>query len=151
MSEGPHPFPSRTRKLSPLEPMVLHGRLCGRVGSCRNPFEPCHANRGRALFFSKKISWGRETNDDPVEHDIPLEKCWLNHLSRIGKPLNCDTFDDVPLLRGGSKWGGDSGRRSVYFTANNALQRRSSRMRYHFCSDSRRSGGAYNNHSRHRP
>ena len=25
LSEGPHPFPSRTRKLSPLEPMVLRG------------------------------------------------------------------------------------------------------------------------------
>src|SRR5881227_1311224 len=28
-----HPFPSRTRQLSSSAPMVLHGQLCGRVGS----------------------------------------------------------------------------------------------------------------------
>jgi hypothetical protein len=33
-----HPFPSRTRKLSSSAPMVLHGRLCGRVGRRRNFF-----------------------------------------------------------------------------------------------------------------
>ena len=26
MAEGPHPIPSRTRKLSPPAPMVLHGK-----------------------------------------------------------------------------------------------------------------------------
>ena len=30
-----HPFPSRTRKLSLAGPMVLHGRLCGRLGDRR--------------------------------------------------------------------------------------------------------------------
>ena len=30
-----HPFPFRTRKLSSFAPMVLHGRLCGRVGHRR--------------------------------------------------------------------------------------------------------------------
>jgi hypothetical protein len=35
MSEGSHPFPSRTRKLSPPEPMVLRGKPRGRVGRCR--------------------------------------------------------------------------------------------------------------------
>jgi hypothetical protein len=30
-----HPFPFRTRKLSSSAPMVLHGRLCGRVGRRR--------------------------------------------------------------------------------------------------------------------
>ena len=62
MSEGPHPYPSRTRKLSPLEPMVLHGRLCGRVGSCRNPFWALSRKTWQgSFFFSKKISgvWGR--------------------------------------------------------------------------------------------
>src|SRR5690606_35753336 len=39
MSEGSHPFPSRTRKLSPPEPMVLHGKPCGRVGRRRAYFE----------------------------------------------------------------------------------------------------------------
>src|SRR5260370_37321355 len=35
LAEGKHPVPSRTRKLSPPAPMVLHGRLCGRVGHRR--------------------------------------------------------------------------------------------------------------------
>jgi hypothetical protein len=35
MAKGIHPFPSRTRKLSPSAPMVLHGKLCGRVGRRR--------------------------------------------------------------------------------------------------------------------
>src|SRR6185437_168817 len=33
---GSHPFPSRTRKLSPAGPIVLHGKLCGRVGHRRH-------------------------------------------------------------------------------------------------------------------
>jgi hypothetical protein len=35
ISTRPHPIPSRTRKLSSSEPMVLQGELCGRVGRCR--------------------------------------------------------------------------------------------------------------------
>src|SRR6476660_8732570 len=33
---GSHPFPFRTRKLSLLPPMVLRGKLRGRVGHCRD-------------------------------------------------------------------------------------------------------------------
>jgi hypothetical protein len=33
-----HPFPFRTRKLSSPAPMVLHGRLCGRVGAAEISF-----------------------------------------------------------------------------------------------------------------
>ena len=32
IARGFHPFPSRTRQLSPSAPMVLHARVCGRVG-----------------------------------------------------------------------------------------------------------------------
>jgi hypothetical protein len=35
LSEGPHPFPSRTRKLSPLEPIILPSQGGGKVGSRR--------------------------------------------------------------------------------------------------------------------
>jgi hypothetical protein len=38
ISRRPHPIPSRTRKLSSSEPMVLHGKPCGRVGRCRDLF-----------------------------------------------------------------------------------------------------------------
>jgi hypothetical protein len=34
VAKGSHPFPSRTRKLSPSAPMVLHAQVCGRVGRC---------------------------------------------------------------------------------------------------------------------
>src|SRR5271155_4902254 len=34
VAKGFHPFPSRTRKLSPSAPMVLYARVCGRVGRC---------------------------------------------------------------------------------------------------------------------
>jgi hypothetical protein len=36
MAEGPHPFPFRTRPLSPPAPMVLSGQPGGRVGRCRD-------------------------------------------------------------------------------------------------------------------
>ena len=36
ISRRPHPIPSRTRKLSSSEPMVLHGKPCGRVGRRRD-------------------------------------------------------------------------------------------------------------------
>ncbi len=39
MAEGSHPYPFRTRKLSPPAPMVLGGRLPGRVGRRRISLE----------------------------------------------------------------------------------------------------------------
>ena len=47
MAAGSHPFPSRTRKLSPPAPMVLGGRPPGRVGRRRNSSQdsPCHERR----------------------------------------------------------------------------------------------------------
>src|ERR1700761_9278360 len=51
-----HPFPSRTRKLSLVGPMVLHGRLCGRLGD-RRQYTP---NEGPAeeagLFAFRRIA-----------------------------------------------------------------------------------------------
>src|SRR6266851_10276439 len=35
LPRGFHPFPSRTRKLSPAGPIVLHAKVCGRVGHRR--------------------------------------------------------------------------------------------------------------------
>ena len=44
------PFPSRTRKLSPAAPMVLHARVCGRVG--RRPIKyKARSRNGRAFSF----------------------------------------------------------------------------------------------------
>src|SRR5437588_10439867 len=36
IGSGSHPFPFRTRKLSLIPPMVLWGKLHGRVGRCRH-------------------------------------------------------------------------------------------------------------------
>ena len=53
ISEGSHPFPSRTRKLSPPEPMVLRGKPRGRVGRCR------------IIFDEQKTGGGRKTAAGP--------------------------------------------------------------------------------------
>ena len=45
LPEGPHPIPSRTRKLRPPGPMVLQGKLCGRVGRRRELFGSPRASR----------------------------------------------------------------------------------------------------------
>ena len=51
-SKRPHPIPSRTRKLSSSEPMVLHGKPCGRVGRCRDLFpKPRIDKTVRGFFF----------------------------------------------------------------------------------------------------
>ena len=54
LARGTHPFPSRTRKLSPSAPIVLHAQVCGRVGSrpvnSKNP-----TRKGRAFYFSHKF------------------------------------------------------------------------------------------------
>src|SRR5438552_1088130 len=49
IGSGSHPFPFRTRKLSLIPPMVLHGKLCGRVGRCRHYFS--HARELRFAGF----------------------------------------------------------------------------------------------------
>src|SRR5687767_8000313 len=57
MSKGSHPFPSRTRKLSPSEPMVLRGKPRGRVGRCRIFFESPVARKSSGAFaFSASAS-----------------------------------------------------------------------------------------------
>src|SRR5690348_15849318 len=57
LAEGVRPVPSRTRKLSPPAPMVLHSTGCGRVGHRRHQtrnkwlrsirFSPIFASAGR--------------------------------------------------------------------------------------------------------
>ena len=46
MAEGFHPFPFRTRKLSPPAPTVLHGSLCGRIGRCQGNLVKPRGNPG---------------------------------------------------------------------------------------------------------
>ena len=46
---GVHPFPSRTRKLSPAGPIVLHAKVCGRVGHRRHKIKG-HREKSRWPF-----------------------------------------------------------------------------------------------------
>ena len=48
ISKRPHPIPFRTRKLSSSEPMVLLGKLSGRVGRCRD-FSPNRVHQTQCL------------------------------------------------------------------------------------------------------
>ena len=53
IGEGSHPFPFRTRKLSPLPPMVLRAQVRGRVGHCREySSEPAER---RAFSFAARV------------------------------------------------------------------------------------------------
>ena len=55
-AEGPYPIPSRTRKSSPPAPMVLGGRLPGRVGRRRGYFfHPLHLCAGGEKVFGLEI------------------------------------------------------------------------------------------------
>jgi hypothetical protein len=57
ISRRPHPIPSRTRKLSSLEPMVLLGRPSGRVGRRRDFFRARTARCG-PFFFPWRLAAG---------------------------------------------------------------------------------------------
>jgi hypothetical protein len=57
IAEGPHPFPSRTRKLSPPAPMVLGARAPGRVGPRRKTYflkRPPFEQKGGLNFIRLK-------------------------------------------------------------------------------------------------
>jgi hypothetical protein len=57
LPRGFHPFPSRTRKLSPAGPMVLHAKVCGRVGSCRHKIKAINRNVGSLfLLFARLVT-----------------------------------------------------------------------------------------------
>ena len=54
IAKRPHLFPSRTQKLSSLAPMILGGKLPGKVGRCR--FFYAHSlSYALFLFFEKYV------------------------------------------------------------------------------------------------
>src|SRR5882762_2087617 len=57
LPRGFHPFPSRTRKLSPAGPIVLHAKVCGRVGRRRHKIK-CQSWKHDWLFpFLFEFVW----------------------------------------------------------------------------------------------
>src|SRR3990172_4743700 len=80
LAEGPHPFPFRTRPLSPPAPMVLSGRPGGRVGRCRDFFlhirsrAPVHLDRGffvEATGRGPVLDFGQDRAGEGPCRDIP--------------------------------------------------------------------------------
>ena len=58
---GSHPFPFRTRKLSLLPPMVVYGKLYGRVGRCRHYFrERARWNPSSPFLLSRPAATAAE-------------------------------------------------------------------------------------------
>jgi hypothetical protein len=57
VAQGSHPFPSRTRKLSPAAPMVLPARVGGRVGRCpiKTKAPASQDDRGFLIFLGDTI------------------------------------------------------------------------------------------------
>ena len=66
---GTHPYPSRTRRLRPSRPMILHWRRCGKAGGCqikkRKRTERSVENR------EPGGSAGRGMRTVPVRTDVP--------------------------------------------------------------------------------
>ena len=73
--EGPHPIPSRTRKLRPPGPMVLQGKLCGRVGRRRELFlnGPSQAIGSGHFYFDRTLEGSRSPRDGlrPAKLSLP--------------------------------------------------------------------------------
>src|SRR5215831_3470727 len=64
IGSGSHPFPFRTRKLSLIPPMVLYGKLYGRVGRCRhysrNTKSPRASQPAGFCLYAQSGIWNRE-------------------------------------------------------------------------------------------
>src|SRR4051812_22062928 len=67
IGSGFHPFPFRTRKLSLIPPMVLCGKLHGRVGRCRHYFSPTPAegSTSAGVFFFQQADPSPPASEDP--------------------------------------------------------------------------------------
>src|SRR6185437_266289 len=68
-AQGPHPFPFRTRQLSPAAPMVLQSRGCGRVGR-RQPFlrKPHPAPLGGAFCIASQDRYKPSASEPHPSH-----------------------------------------------------------------------------------
>src|SRR5215469_1424291 len=93
VAKGIHPFPSRTRKLSPSAPIVLHARVCGRLGSRPVKFKSPANKLG---FFYFWLRFFRATSTIVI------------HVSRIAVRVSSDCGGGSRRPRGGGA--GFSGR-----------------------------------------
>ena len=70
---GHHPFPSRTRKLSPAGPIVLHAKVCGRVGRRRHKLSRPRCESSVAFFVPQPAHRGEAGN--PVLPALIIRLC----------------------------------------------------------------------------
>src|SRR5687768_4916317 len=70
ISKRPYPIPSRTRKSSSSEPMVLHGGPCGRVGRCRVNYPTPTGETQSGFFFWRDAAFDRRSTSEPECHGL---------------------------------------------------------------------------------
>ncbi len=96
MQEGSHPFPFRTRKLSPPWPMILGSRGPGKVGCCRIKIEGSVDLTGP--FCSRQISLHKEVFQSFFARtDIKLDFPLLIAIILLGHMVKKD--DSVERIR----------------------------------------------------
>ena len=91
MAKGKRPAPFRTRKLSLSAPMVLHGRLCGRVGRRRTYFDEGHPHRGWPSSHFWTLRWRKPCPNRTTPHG-PRDRgrTLLAGAARPGRPAPAD-------------------------------------------------------------
>ena len=80
IAEGKHPFPYRTRQLSPLAPMVLLARVSGRVGRCRET-EKKPFPYGKGFFFDSPPTGRSPCGPAVLQSDVDCQ-VKLTHVFR---------------------------------------------------------------------
>jgi hypothetical protein len=103
IGSGSHPFPFRTRKLSLIPPMVLHGKLCGRVGRCRHYLDKRPDVETRRAFafvgglFLLAMRRGRQAGRSHITHRSRHESTTAIRTSRARKGTrNATSMVDAP-------------------------------------------------------
>src|SRR5438552_3826040 len=102
IGSGSHPFPFRTRKLSLIPPMVLHGKLCGRVGRCR------HYSTGpdRQMTVGPFLCNPPRSSDHTVSHALhgllswAALACSVGACGRVGRCRHYSTGPDRQMTVG---------------------------------------------------
>ena len=137
---GSHPFPFRTRKLSLLPPMVLRGKLRGRVGRCREFFQPdvrterrafsLYASDPRTPFHPRQsvFTWARKRKPFPKSSSA----CALLTRRRVALlPLaSAQTFQALSVGAKSPRWYGPCLRPGVQVSAARCVEERIRRANY---------------------
>ena len=83
---GTHPFPSRTRRLRPNRPMVLHWRRCGRAGGRQikkktTGWKPDEDKTGIGKWVLSETGWSQirivKSGANPYQPGRAVKICWF--------------------------------------------------------------------------